>query len=69
MITFRYSDVFRGYRKATPGCNGLTPPEPAMDTARNHSYSNFSETIPFMGLIIIQIYCTFTTSTSTMPFL
>ena len=22
-ITFRFSDVFRGYRKATPGCNGL----------------------------------------------
>ena len=22
--TFRFSDVFRGYRKATPGCNGLT---------------------------------------------
>ena len=21
--TFRFSDVFRGYRKATPGCNGL----------------------------------------------
>ena len=22
--TFRFSDVFRGYRKATPVCNGLT---------------------------------------------
>ena len=22
--TFRFSDVFRGYRKATPGCNGLS---------------------------------------------
>ena len=21
--TFRFSDVFRGYRQATPGCNGL----------------------------------------------
>ena len=21
--TFRFSDVFRGYRKASPGCNGL----------------------------------------------
>ena len=21
--TFRFSDIFRGYRKATPGCNGL----------------------------------------------
>ena len=21
--TFRFSDVFRRYRKATPGCNGL----------------------------------------------
>ena len=21
--TFRFSSVFRGYRKATPGCNGL----------------------------------------------
>ena len=21
--TFRFYDVFRGYRKATPGCNGL----------------------------------------------
>ena len=23
-LTFRFSDVFRGYRKATPGCNGLS---------------------------------------------
>ena len=23
--TFRFSDVFKGYRKATPGCNGLKP--------------------------------------------
>ena len=21
--TFRFSDVFRGYKKATPGCNGI----------------------------------------------
>ena len=24
--TFRFPDVFRGYRKATPGCNGLNKP-------------------------------------------
>ena len=23
-LTFMFSDVLRGYRKATPGCNGLT---------------------------------------------
>ena len=23
-LTFRFYDVFRGYRKATPGCNGLS---------------------------------------------
>ena len=23
-LTFRFSDVFRGYRKATPGCDGLS---------------------------------------------
>ena len=26
VFTFRFSDVFRGYRKATPGCNGLIKP-------------------------------------------
>ena len=32
--TFMFSDVFRGYRKATPGCNGLI-----MQPIRIESYS------------------------------
>ena len=39
--TFRFSDVFRGYRKATPGCNGLKP---------------FVADFTFITLLLSQIY-------------
>ena len=33
--TFRFSDVFRGYRKAAPGCNGLSKTGILMKLTKN----------------------------------
>ena len=37
-VAFLYPDVFRGYRKATPGCNGLTLNK-KMPSGFEHTYS------------------------------
>ena len=41
--TFRFSDVFRGYRKATPGCNGLNNILSTLSQAIIASVSKFVE--------------------------
>ena len=64
--TFRFSDVFRGYRKVTPGCNGLSKSNIAIymfkvSRALETAYNNFSTSLflrHFWGQILL-IICSF----------
>ena len=50
----RFSDIFRGYRKATPGCNGLIPIWETFLYAKNCNYNFYKlsykfNTVPYLS--------------------